>query len=654
MDTMKSQQFSNTVKFSSLYFSVAVCFIALIHVEIELQTHRQMLHSMTTYRQGDHELRDVLTSEKNNIATLIQRMNSLDSSKGLAHIRQARDLENLKKKLNGSTPIRSDDIRGLLLALGRLACPAKCPQGERGKRGKPGPPGKHGPPGPQGPKGDRGVPGNPGPPGSKGDVGPQGPRGDSSEVILAPSIVSPPVSKAVNQTDTALFQCLVNGIPKPQVTWLKDNSSLLADKRIVQTGGELAITNATEKDEGIYTCIAENIFGIKASSATLTVQVGAMITEKPSNVIVEEGQTVSLLCKAAGQPTPTVSWEKAAKDQFMESRISAIGETLIIQSVTKADSGTYVCSAENIAGVDHAVAQVKVLKSLEFDLKPPAKVSATKYSNLILSCSALGSHQITWKRVGKNLPQNHVLHPNGTLFLKNVGVVDSGTYKCEAKNFRRSIETASVVAVRYNPTSCSQIKWSNTESSSSYYEIDPDGEGGVTPFRVYCDMHDKGGVGLTVISHDSEGRTYVGNLPGCSGVGCYGKDVKYSGVSTSQLAAITRVAQNCEQFIKYECNNDVQFIQASYAWWVSRDGMRMSYWGGATGYDRMCACGVTNSCSNGENCNCDYGKRESGWRQDSGLLTDKSTLPVSQIRLGDLDGSHEEGFFTLGKLKCYD
>ena len=181
-------------------------------------------------------------------------------------------MENLKKKLNGSTPIRSDDIRGLLLALGRLACPAKCPQGERGKRGKPGPPGKHGPPGPQGPKGDRGVPGNPGPPGPKGDVGPQGPRGDSSEIILAPSIVSPPVSKAVNQTDTALFQCLVNGIPKPQVTWLKDNSSLLSDKRIVQTGGELAITNATKKDEGIYTCIAENIFGIKASSATLSVQ----------------------------------------------------------------------------------------------------------------------------------------------------------------------------------------------------------------------------------------------------------------------------------------------------------------------------------------------------------------------------------------------
>ena len=43
----------------------------------------------------------------------------------------------------------------------------------------------------------------------------------------------------------------------------------------------------------------------------------------------------------------------------------------------------------------------------------------------------------------------------------------------------------------------------------------------------------------------------------------------------------------------------------------------------------------------------------SGRREDSGLLTDKSALPVTQIRLGDLDDSHEEGYHTLGKLKCY-
>ena len=203
------------------------------------------------------------------------------------------------------------------------------------------------------------------------------------------------------------------------------------------------------------------------------------------------------------------------------------------------------------------------------------------------------------------------------------------------------------------PKSCSRIKSGLSGSSSGNYMIDPDGNGGVTPFSVYCDMSDKGGVGVTVISHDSESRTHVGpSISGCGSPGCYSKDVRYTGVSTAQLAALTQVSQSCEQFIKFECNNDIAFIEGSYAWWVSRDGQNIAYWEGATGHDNMCACGVTNSCSNGNKCNCDN-TDNAGWRQDSGLLTDKSALPVTQIRLGDFDESDEEGYHTLGKLKCY-
>lgn len=80
----------------------------------------------------------------------------------------------------------------------------------------------------------------------------------------------------------------------------------------------------------------------------------------------------------------------------------------------------------------------------------------------------------------------------------------------------------------------------------------------------------------------------------------------------------------------------------------------VNYWGGATGYDMTCACGLTNSCSNGQKCNCyEGGGRDAGRREDSGILTDKSVLPVTEIRIGDVDQSHEEAFHTLGKLKCY-
>ena len=153
-----------------------------------------------------------------------------------------------------------------------MACTIYCPKGIRGRRGGPGPPGKHGPPGPQGTHGPKGSQGNQGPPGPKGDKGPQGPKGDPGESVSAPSIVSPLVSMVVNETGIALFQCDVKGNPTPQVTWLKQNSSLPDDKRIVQSRDALMIKDVMSQDGGMYTCKARNILGMMTSSATLTVQ----------------------------------------------------------------------------------------------------------------------------------------------------------------------------------------------------------------------------------------------------------------------------------------------------------------------------------------------------------------------------------------------
>ena len=384
------------------------------------------------------------------------------------------------------------------------------------------------------------------------------------------------------------------------------------------------------------------------------IAVAALIAQKPSSVIVEEGENVTLVCKATGQPMPTVSWRKAFGN-LPKEKIAVIDGNVSIVNVTKADGGTYACSAKNLLGEDSAVALVAVIDRLTFTLTPPIKFVASELGDLMLNCQAQGSIEISWKRTNKNLPQNHVIFPNGTLYLKRVTTNDAGTYTCAAKNYQRKIKTSSTVQVpiKVQGASCSSIKSGHSGSSSGNYIIDPDGKGGAAPFSVYCDMTDKGGVGVTVISHDSERRTYVANIPGCEyyNPGCYRKDVTYSRVNIAQLAALTRFSQNCEQFIKFECHNDVAFVQESVAWWVSRDGRKMNYWGGAGGSANMCACGVKNSCSSGKKCNC-YGGG-SGWREDSGLLTDKSSLPVSQIRLADLNDQGEEGYHTLGKLKCY-
>ena len=172
--------------------------------------------------------------------------------------------------------VSRDDIkREVQLVMSSLACKVNCPKGVRGRRGRPGSPGKRGPPGPrgpQGPKGNRGAQGHYGPPGPKGDQGPQGPKGDPGESISAPSIVSPPKSMVVNETSVASLRCKAKGNPTPQVTWLKQNSSLSRDNRILKSRDGLMIRDVTSQDGGEYTCEARNILGVVTSSATLTVQ----------------------------------------------------------------------------------------------------------------------------------------------------------------------------------------------------------------------------------------------------------------------------------------------------------------------------------------------------------------------------------------------
>ncbi|XP_035692710.1 contactin-associated protein-like 2 [Branchiostoma floridae] len=52
-----------------------------------------------------------------------------------------------------------------------------------------------------------------------------------------------------------------------------------------------------------------------------------------------------------------------------------------------------------------------------------------------------------------------------------------------------------------------------------------------------------------------------------------------------------------------------------------------------------------------DKCNCDA--NDYTWREDSGFLSHKDDLPVTQLRFGDTGDSGEEGYYTLGKLICY-
>ncbi|XP_028393401.1 neurexin-4-like [Dendronephthya gigantea] len=164
-------------------------------------------------------------------------------------------------------------------------------------------------------------------------------------------------------------------------------------------------------------------------------------------------------------------------------------------------------------------------------------------------------------------------------------------------------------------------------------------------------MTSKSGVGVTEIGHDSESRTLVS---GYDPPGSYKRKIKYE-ISIEQIVAIINQSKNCEQFIRYECHHSVFRYSSTgtyYGWWVSRQGSKMNYWGGAAVDSGKCACGMTNSCAGGWKCNCDV--NDATWREDSGYLTDKNTLPVTELRFGDTEASQEKGYHTLGRLRCWN
>ena len=307
--------------------------------------------------------------------------------------------------------------------------------------------------------------------------------------------------------------------------------------------------------------------------------------------------------------------------------------TMKIYSVTKKDGGTYVCKAVNILGLATDTAQLTVFSPLRFKVRPPQEVTPVIGSTLHLPCLAESDLSPTtyWRKEGKSslsLYANDLL--NGTLILQNIKKSHEGSYICRASNALATIEAKVKINSPVMATSCSVIK-KFVSGVNGNYVIDSDGEGGLAPFTVFCDMTDKSGVGVIVISHDSESRTHV---DGCESAGCYSRDIHYTGASLSQLASLTRVSSQCEQFIKYECYDSGLWFNNPYGWWVSRDSAKMTHWGGASSGSSKCACGMTNSfAGSSDGCNCD--KNDFVCREDSGLLTDKTKLPVKQLRFGD-------------------
>ena len=298
----------------------------------------------------------------------------------------------------------------------------------------------------------------------------------------------------------------------------------------------------------------------------------------PDIIETVEGRNVTVMCNVTANPKPDrIIWKRS--DGILFSARTIVNEgNLTILNITTKDNGSYVCTATNPRGTKSSSVLLRVYSALKFVIKPPSNVTLMAYEAVILRCSASSDLKptILWTyNETFSLPSGAAVDSLNALMILSANISHSGTYTCNATDAFSSIQTSVTVHVKY-PETCSKLK-ANISDVSGDYLIDPDGDLGEDPFPVYCNMTDKGGVGVTVVSHNSENRTQV---IGYDGRGEYSLDVHYRSASISQLKALTEASDYCQQFIKYECFH-ARLNKGGFSWWVSRDGQNMTYWGGS-------------------------------------------------------------------------
>ncbi|XP_072910474.1 contactin-associated protein-like 2 isoform X1 [Hemitrygon akajei] len=217
-------------------------------------------------------------------------------------------------------------------------------------------------------------------------------------------------------------------------------------------------------------------------------------------------------------------------------------------------------------------------------------------------------------------------------------------------NFKCNCEgTGYSGATCHNPIyeqSCEAYKHLGKTSDS--YWIDPDGSGPLGPFKVYCNMtEDKV---WTTLYHDlPQQRTILGSTSATS----VAVKLNYS-TSLNHIAAITKSAEYCEQYVSYSCRMSRLLNTPDgnpYTWWIGKGNEKHYYWGGSGPGIQKCACGIERNCTNPKYyCNCDADAKQ--WRKDSGFLAYKDHLPVSQVLVGDTGRSGSEAKLTVGPLRC--
>ncbi|XP_052531346.1 obscurin-like protein 1 isoform X6 [Tympanuchus pallidicinctus] len=242
----------------------------------------------------------------------------------------------------------------------------------------------------------------------------------------------------------------------------------------------------------------------------------------PRAFTAQSGSDAMLRCQIAGDPRPSVLWEKDTAPIQPTGRycMEAKGDvySLRVSCVTPQDGGLYVCKAKNCIGETYAAATLRVeagehqqeeeeeghagSRAPTF-LVGPSSVRVCRGEDVTFSCRVLGQPcpLLEWEKDGCKLcdlfESSHFAvgqQPEDWHYLKLFGVrpPDAGVYVCRARSGSKEALAAAVLLVEpwCSPSDSTQ-PWQQRHGSTDTWAPAPNGTPRAKAFAVSAGKHAK-------------------------------------------------------------------------------------------------------------------------------------------------------------------
>ncbi|XP_022171906.1 contactin [Myzus persicae] len=262
---------------------------------------------------------------------------------------------------------------------------------------------------------------------------------------LRPSFKKKPLQPEIYGAEgkNVTIECNPEAAPRPKFTWKKDGYIIgSGGRRRILENGNLIINPIGRDDEGMYICIAENVFGTEESHGKLIVMRGPVFVEQLNPQIRSIIKHDLLLrCQAVSDELLDIAYvwthnnmPLLNSNSELVGHVSINGGELYIHNMTLEDSGEYKCFVHSVVGEISSTTtlfvdgppgppggvQVEVLKTSAKLQWTDGAANGRQITHYIVS--ARSQWNSTWYTIASDIVTKEVDRYNGRkeAFLENV------------------------------------------------------------------------------------------------------------------------------------------------------------------------------------------------------------------------------------------